>query len=115
SEGFEIYVGKNNRQNEYLTLKMASREDLWLHAKEIPGSHVVVKGEAVPPQTLKEAALLAAYYSKGSDSSNVPVDYTKIKHVRKPRQARTGMVIYDHHKTIYVTPEEKEMKKIARA
>ena len=114
SEGLEIYVGKNNRQNEFLTLKIASKEDLWLHAKDIPGSHVVVKGENVPPQTLKEAALLAAYYSKASGSSNVPVDYTKIKHVRKPRQARTGMVIYDHHKTIYVTPGEKEMAGVIR-
>ncbi len=106
SEGFEMYVGRNNYQNEYLTLKMAASEDLWLHVKDIPGSHVVVKGKNIPAQTLQEAAALAAYYSKGSESSNVPVDYTRIKYVRKPRGAKPGMVIYDHHKTIYVTPEK---------
>ncbi|UNC92802.1 Rqc2 family fibronectin-binding protein [Candidatus Contubernalis alkaliaceticus] len=106
SEGFDIFVGKNNYQNEHLTLKMASKEDLWFHVKDIPGSHVVVKGNPIPPQTLQEAAILAAYYSKGAGSSNVPVDYTLVKHVRKPRGAKPGMVIYDHHKTLYVTPEK---------
>ncbi len=112
SHGYEILVGKNNQQNDYLTLKMASKEDLWLHVKDIPGSHVVVRGENIPEESLKEAALLAAYHSKGSNSSNVPVDYTKIKHVRKPRQGKPGMVIYDHHKTLYVTPDEKQVSKI---
>jgi len=114
SDGYEIFVGKNNQQNDYLTLKAASKEDLWLHVKDIPGSHVVVKGENIPVETLKEAALLAAYYSKGSNSSNVPVDYTKIKHVKKPRQAKPGMVTYDQHKTLYVTADEKQIDKIAR-
>lgn len=114
SDGFEIYVGKNNIQNEYLTLKMASKEDLWFHVKDIPGAHVVVKGDNVTGQTLLEAALLAAYYSRGSDSANVPVDYTKIKHVRKPKQAKPGMVIYDHHKTLYVTPEERIVQELKK-
>ena len=112
SQGLEIFVGKNNYQNEYLTLKMAGKEDLWLHVKDIPGSHVVIRGDHIPPQTLEEAAQLAAFYSKGAESSNVPVDYTRIKHVRKPRGAKPGMVIYDHHKTIYVTPEESAIKRL---
>lgn len=112
SEGFEIFVGKNNYQNEYLTLKMAGKEDLWLHVKDIPGSHVVVRGDHIPSQTLEEAAGLAAFYSKGAGSSNVPVDYTRVKHVRKPRGAKPGMVIYDHHKTLYVTPEESAIKNL---
>lgn len=106
SEGYTFYVGRNNRQNDYLTLKKARKKDTWLHAKDIPGAHVVIEGENPPPQTIKEAAIVAAYYSKGSNSSNVPVDYTLIRHVRKPPKARAGMVIYNHHRTIYVTPEQ---------
>jgi len=106
SDGFEIYVGKNNTQNDQLTLRTAKNHDIWLHTKDIAGSHVlIVTGGAVPPEaTIIEAANLAAFYSKGRESSNVPVDYVQRRHVRKPNGAKPGFVIYDRHKTIYVTP-----------
>lgn len=111
SDNFDIYVGKNNTQNDRLTLKTAEPRDLWLHTKEIPGSHVIVKtgGQEIPPQTLLEAGMLAAYFSKAQNSSNVPVDYCPRKNVRKPNGAKPGMVIYDHYNTMYVTPKENEI------
>ncbi len=115
SEGYDIYVGKNNKQNDYLTLKFSSKEDIWLHTKDIPGSHVIIKnkGEGMPPdKTLEEAAMLAAYYSKSKMSSKVPVDYAERKYVRKPNGAKPGMVIYDNNYTMYVTPKESEIAKI---
>ncbi|MDI3327091.1 MAG: NFACT RNA binding domain-containing protein [Alicyclobacillaceae bacterium] len=105
SEGIDIYVGRNNRQNDWLTLKMAHKNDTWLHAQQIPGSHVVVRSRNVPPKTLEEAACLAAYYSKARHSANVPVDYTLVKHVWKPNGARPGFVLYDHQRTVFVTPD----------
>ncbi len=107
SDGFTIAVGRNNRQNDELTLRTAKPEDLWFHTKEIPGAHVLVRteGKEVPDQTINEAANLAAYHSKGRMSSNVPVDFTHVKYVRKPNGAKPGMVIYERHKTVYVTPE----------
>lgn len=109
SEGYIIYVGKNNRQNDVLTMRKAKPDDIWLHTKDIPGSHVVIdcNGESVSEKTLMEAGILAAYYSKARSGSNVPVDYTKKKFVRKPSGAKPGFVIYDHHKTLYVTPEKE--------
>ncbi len=106
SDGFQILVGKNNRQNDLLTLKIASKKDLWFHAKNIPGSHVVIISNQlpIPQQTILEAGELAAFYSKAKLSSNVPVDYTKIKNVKKPNGAKPGMVIYENYKTIFVTP-----------
>lgn len=115
-EGVEIYVGKNNKQNEYLTTKFAAKTDLWLHVKDMPGSHVIVKKDAdkVDDKLLYTAALLAAYYSKGKESSNIPIDYTAVKYVKKPKGAKTGMVIYTDQKTLYVTPKEDEVLKIDR-
>lgn len=109
SSGFDIYVGKNNTQNDYLTLKLASANDMWFHAKDIPGSHVIIKTEGREPdnKTLIEAANLAAYYSKGKMSSNVPVDYTQRKNVKKPSGAKPGKVIYERYKTMYITPDEE--------
>ena len=109
--GFSIFVGKNNKQNDYLTLKLANSDDIWLHTKDIPGSHVIVKtnGSEVTSDTLYEAAMLAAYYSKGKLSSKVPVDYTLIKNVKKPNGSKPGMVIYDTNNTLYVTPLEEEI------
>lgn len=107
-DGIQVLVGRNNRQNDELTLRTASPNDMWLHAKDIPGSHVVVRTQgvkALPEATLTVAALLAAYYSKARGSSNVPVDYTLRKHVRKPQGAKPGMVIYDSQTTMYVTPD----------
>src|SRR5699024_5453096 len=87
SDGTDILVGKNNRQNEYVTMRIAHRDDVWLHTKDIPGSHVVIREENPSEETLLEAAQLAAYFSKAKESSSVPVDYTKIRHVRKPNGA----------------------------
>lgn len=108
SEGFEILVGKNNTQNDYLTLKFASNKDLWLHTKIIPGSHVIVRteGSDCPEQTLYEAAVLAAYHSKARQSGQVPVDYTLVKNIIKPNGAKPGMVVYNTNKTLYVTPDQ---------
>lgn len=104
ADGIDIFVGKNNRQNDRLTLRDAAPNDTWLHTKDIPGAHVIVKSATPPDTTLLEAARLAARYSKASGSANVPVDYTLARHVRKPKGAKPGMVIYDHHHTVYVTP-----------
>ena len=109
-DGYEILIGRNNRQNDELTLKTAYSTDLWFHTKEIPGSHTIIRtrgtGEA-PETTMMQAAKLAAYYSKARNSSKVPVDYTLIKNVKKPNGAKPGMVIYDRYNTVYVTPSEE--------
>ena len=116
SDGFEILVGKNNKQNDQLTTKIASNKDLWLHTKIIPGSHVIIRteGSDVPEQTLIEAAIIAAYHSKARESSNVPVDYTLVKNVSKPNGAKPGMVIYVQNKTLYVTPDEQVINQLKR-
>jgi predicted ribosome quality control (RQC) complex YloA/Tae2 family protein len=108
TDGLEIWVGRNNRQNDYLTMKLAAPHDLWFHTKEIAGSHVILRvppGREVPERAVHEAAALAAWHSRARDSSSVPVDYTVRKHVRKPSGARPGMVIYEHQKTLWVTPD----------
>lgn len=113
SEGIDIYVGKNNIQNDYLTLKFANNHDIWLHTKDIPGSHVIIKTlNNFSEKTLEEAANLAAYYSKGKDSSKVAVDYTEVKNVHKPNGAKPGMVIYYTNKTTYITPEKPSLERI---
>lgn len=112
SEGILIYVGKNNTQNEYLTNRLAQASDTWLHTKDIPGSHVVIRSPSFGDATLNEAAQLAAYYSQGKSSSQVPVDYTLIRHVRKPSGAKPGFVIYDHQKTLFITPDEQLVKSL---
>ncbi|QDR80689.1 Rqc2 family fibronectin-binding protein [Sporomusa termitida] len=108
SEGFNLIIGKNNRQNDLVTFKQAQPDDIWLHTKDIPGSHVIIRGEnrEITEQAIKEAARLAAYFSKSRQSANVPVDYTRRRHVRKPSGAKPGFVVYDHQNTIYVTPDE---------
>ena len=105
-EGYKILVGKNNSQNDYLTTVLAAKNDLWFHAKNIPGSHVIVmcRGGGVSESTIKKAAGLAAANSKAAASSQVPVDYTLVKYVKKPNGAKPGMVIYTTNKTVYVTP-----------
>ncbi|MEK3884423.1 NFACT RNA binding domain-containing protein [Paenibacillus sp. PL2-23] len=110
SEDALIFVGKNNTQNEYLTNRLASPSDTWLHTKDIPGSHVVIRGSDFGDPTLEEAAMLAAHYSQAKDSSMVPVDYTLIRHVRKPSGAKPGFVIYDHQKTLFITPDRERLK-----
>ena len=107
-EGYKILVGKNNRQNDYLTTALAAKNDLWFHAKNIPGSHVIVmcRGGEVSEETIMKAAALAAANSKAADSSQVPVDYTPVKFVKKPNGAKPGMVIYTTNKTVFVTPKK---------
>ncbi|MGB9792517.1 MAG: Rqc2 family fibronectin-binding protein [Thermacetogeniaceae bacterium] len=107
-DGLEIFIGKNNKQNDYLTMRLAKDNDLWLHVKDAAGAHVIVKappdGE-IPETTLEEAAQLAAYFSEARHSSKAAVDYTKRKYVTKPPGARPGFVIYRNHKTIMVKPK----------
>lgn len=108
SDGFTIYVGRNNKQNDKLTLKTARNYDMWLHTKDIPGSHVIIVSDnrEITDTAILEAASLAAYNSKAKESDNVPVDYTIVKNVSKPSGAKPGMVIYVNNKTVYVTPKE---------
>lgn len=122
SDNLEILVGKNNRQNDILTLKEASKNDLWLHTKDIPGTHVIVKlPEKIssihefPDKTLEEAAGLAAYYSKGQNSDKVPVDYTFRINVRKPSGAKPGMVIYENYWTIMANPQSKRILELVES
>ncbi len=114
SDGFEILVGRNNRQNDKLTLKTAKPNDIWLHTQGIAGSHVIIRTNGKTPgeQTLTEAAEIAAYNSKGRSSSGVPVDYTLVKFVKKPAGAKPGMVIFTNNRTLYVTPDEEKINRL---
>lgn len=115
SDGFPILVGRNNRQNDRLTMKQASNNDVWFHTKNIPGSHTILVTEGrTPTETaLREAALLAAWHSRGRESSQVPVDYTQVRNVSKPNGAKPGMVIYVSYNTVYVTPEKDLAERLA--
>ncbi|MGN0595911.1 MAG: NFACT family protein [Ruminiclostridium sp.] len=108
-DGFEILVGRNNIQNDKLTLKTAKAGDMWLHTQNIPGSHTIIlcDGKDVPDNTIVQAATLAAYCSKARESTKVPVDYTRCKFVKKPNGAKPGMVIFTNNKTILVNPDEE--------
>ncbi|WP_332690129.1 Rqc2 family fibronectin-binding protein [Halalkalibacter lacteus] len=114
SSGVEFYVGKNNKQNDYVTNKFARQDEIWLHTKDIPGSHVVIRSIEPDEQTLLEAATVAAFFSKAKQSSSVPVDYTKIRHVKKPNGSKPGYVIYDNQTTIYVTPDEDLVRSLRK-
>lgn len=105
-ENITIYVGKNNLQNDYLTFKMASRNDMWFHVKDMPGSHVVVHSQNLDEYTIRLASQLAAYFSKGKHSSSVPVNYTLVKTLKKPQGGKPGQVILSHYSTIYIDPDE---------
>jgi predicted ribosome quality control (RQC) complex YloA/Tae2 family protein len=115
SGGFLILVGKNNKQNDHLTMKTAGPDDIWLHTKDIPGSHVIIRanGREIPAGTLEEAASLAAYFSKARQGRNVPVDYTLRKYVSKPAGARPGYVIYRHQKTLAANPDPGLIEQLA--
>lgn len=108
-DGYTILLGRNNKQNDKLTLKTAAKTDIWLHTHNIPGSHaiIVTNGETPPISTIEEAAVIAAVNSKAKDSSQVPVDYCPVKFVKKPVGAKPGMVIFTNNKTLYVTPDKK--------
>ena len=112
SDGIDIYVGKNNIQNDYLTLKFANKNYLWLHTKNIPGSHVILCSFTPSDIAIEEAAILASYYSKAKNSTKVPVDYTLVKNIKKPNGAKPGMVIYNTNYTIYTEPSEYNNLKI---
>lgn len=116
SDGFNIFVGKNNNQNDYLTLRLSRKDDIWMHVQNMPGSHVIIEkqNKTIPNSTLEEGAILAAYYSKGKNSIHVPVDYTERKNVKKPKNAKAGMVIYENFKTISVNPYKELADKIKK-
>lgn len=115
-DGYTVYIGKNNKQNDYLTCRLAQNSDIWFHTKDIHGSHVVLKtdsnlqsfdkSDTIPDSVLYKCASIAAYYSKARMSQNVPVDYALIKYVKKPNGAKPGMVIYTNNKTIYANPKK---------
>ncbi|MFA0816240.1 MAG: NFACT family protein [Anaerofustis sp.] len=113
-DGFDVFVGKNDRQNDQLTLKSSSKDDIWLHTKDIPGSHVILKTNKgiYSEESLKEAASIAAYHSKACESENVPVDYTYVKYVKKPSGSPLGKVIFTNNKTLYVSPSVPQSHKI---
>lgn len=114
-EGFEIWVGKNNKQNDFITLKVAKPNDTWFHVKDIPGSHVLIRNpleQRIPNHVLELGAMLAAFFSKARNSATVPVDMAERRHVRKPKGAKPGMVIYDNQTTIYITPREERIKEV---
>ena len=106
TDGFTVLVGRNNKENDYLTLKTASKADIWFHTKDIPGSHVIVQtdGKELSESGIFEAAAIAAYHSKGRTSENVPVDYVAVRYVKKPAGAKPGMVIFTNNKTVWVNP-----------
>ncbi|WP_029377523.1 Rqc2 family fibronectin-binding protein [Staphylococcus xylosus] len=112
TDGDTILVGKNNKQNDYLTNKQAKKHYLWFHTKDIPGSHVVILSDEPSEETIKEAAMLSAYFSKAGSSAQVPVDYTEIKHVHKPSGAKPGFVTYDNQKTLYATPDYDHIQQL---
>ncbi|EUJ46121.1 Rqc2 family fibronectin-binding protein [Listeria riparia] len=112
STGLPILVGKNNKQNDYLTNKFARNSDLWFHVKDLPGSHVVIQDANPDEASILEAAMIAAFYSKARLSGSVPVDATLIKHVKKPSGSKPGYVTYDNQTTYFVTPDEATVKKL---
>ncbi len=114
SDGFRVLVGRNNVQNDKLSLKVASKSDMWLHTQKIPGSHVIIFGDGrdISDEAIEEAAVIAAYHSKARDSSLVPVDYTKVKALKKPNGAKAGMVIYHEYYSIIVNPDKDAVEKM---
>ena len=114
SDGFDIFAGKNNLQNDLLTLKTAFKSDIWFHTQKIHGSHVILVADGREPtdQAMTEAAMIAAYHSKARQSSLVPVDYTPVRQVKKPAGAKPGMVIYHVDQTAYVTPDEAAVERL---
>ncbi|MDD2215115.1 MAG: NFACT RNA binding domain-containing protein, partial [Eubacteriales bacterium] len=109
-DGFQILVGRNNKENDKLTFRIANKKDLWFHTKDIPGSHVILRtdGKPVSETSILDAASLSAYYSKARSSENVPVDYTQVRNVKKPAAAKPGMVIFTDNHTLYVTPKSPD-------
>ncbi len=115
SDGYHMYVGKNNFQNEELTFKFAVGNDWWFHAKGIPGSHVVVKtnGDELPDRAFEEAGRLAAYYSKGRENDKVEIDYLQKKNVKKPNGSKPGFVVYYTNYSLVASPDISGIQVIA--
>ena len=115
NQGYIRQKGKKRKEKpSQLTLRTARKTDTWLHAKNIPGSHVIIRSPEPSEETLLEAAELAAYFSKYRHSAQVPVDYVQVKHIRKPNGAKPGYVIYENQKTLYVTPEESILERLKK-
>lgn len=112
SDGVDVLVGRNNKQNDELTMKRANKSDYWFHVKDMPGSHAILKTDSPSDQDLLEAGQIAAYHSKGQMSSKVPVDYVQVKHVHKPNGAKPGFVIYENQETIFVTPDRRQIDQL---
>ncbi len=114
SEGLEIFCGKHNIGNDYLLRKIARGNDLWFHAQGLPGSHVLLRVGSKEPRfdSIMEAAIIAGYYSRGKDAGRIPVDYTEIKNLRKPKGAKPGFVTYAHQKTILIKPEKEKVERL---
>ncbi|MGO4927472.1 Rqc2 family fibronectin-binding protein [Fundicoccus sp. Sow4_D5] len=113
SDGIIIYVGRNNQQNDELSLRKAAKNHWWFHTKDIPGAHVIVESDKPSEQTMQEAAEIAAYFSKFQQSANVPVDTVQVKQLHKPNGAKPGFVIYEGQQTLYVTPVESKISAMA--
>ena len=113
-DGVLFYVGKNNIQNDYVTFKKAKKTDYWFHVKNMPGSHVIVHSDNLDEYTIRLAAGVAAYYSKGKDSSSVPVNYTQVKTLKKPGGNKPGLVLLGHYKTIYIDPDSSVLKELEK-
>lgn len=115
-DGYRILVGRNNKQNDKLTMKTAAKTDIWLHTHNIPGSHVIIEtqGDEPPMETIEQAAILAAVHSKAKNSAQVPVDYCLVKFVKKPNGSKPGMVIFSNNKTLYVKPDESLTERLKK-
>ena len=113
-DGYHIFVGRNNRQNDQLSMKTARKDDLWLHIQKFHGTHVIIAcaGVRPPDRTVTEAAMLAAFYSQAKNGQNVPVDVTQVRNLRKPNGAKPGMVVYDRYQTVIVTPDPELPEKL---
>jgi predicted ribosome quality control (RQC) complex YloA/Tae2 family protein len=114
SDGYTIFAGRNNKQNDKLTLKTAEKNDIWCHTQNITGSHVIIvtNGETPPDRTIEEACIIASYNSRGRESSQVPVDYCLARYVKKPNGAKPGMVIFTNYKTAYITPDKDLIERL---
>ena len=115
SDGFHMYVGKNNYQNDELTFKFATGNDWWFHAKGMPGSHVIVKTESgeLPDRTFEEAGKLAGFYSKGRENEKVEIDYLQKKNVKKPNKSAPGFVVYYTNYSLTIHPDISEIEQLS--
>lgn len=114
TDGFDVFAGKNNTQNDLLTLKTAYKSDVWFHTQKIHGSHVILVCDGREPtdEAMTQAAEIAAWHSQARGSSQIPVDYSQVRNIKKPNGAKPGMVIYHVYQTAFVTPDEKRIEQL---